>query len=230
MTGTVPLVSPPVEKPVPTQLVAFALPQVSWLVPPSGIDVRSAPSVAPTDAPTVTVAPAGALVAPPTPVQVTEYAVVTPGITATVPFTAPPVENPTPVQLVASVLLQVKSLEPPSGMSVGTAASAAVTAGPTVIVCAAGELVAPPAPSQVTEYTVVTRGDTETAPLVRPPVEKPVPVQLVASVLPQVSWLVPPSGIWSRSAESVATTAAPTVTVASTGVLTAPPSPSHTRE
>ena len=72
VTWIEPLASPPVEKPVPVQVVAAVLPQVSSLVPPSGIVVKSAIRLAVTAAPTVTVAPAGTLVAPPAPVQVTE--------------------------------------------------------------------------------------------------------------------------------------------------------------
>jgi hypothetical protein len=68
-----------------------------------------------------------------------------------VPLVAPPVEKPTPVQLVASVLDQSRSLAPPSGMALGVAVSVAVTAAPTVTVALAVLLVAPPAPVQVTE-------------------------------------------------------------------------------
>jgi hypothetical protein len=54
------------------QLVAFPLAQVSWLVPPRAIAVGAAESEAVTAGPTVIIAFAGALVAPPAPVQVNE--------------------------------------------------------------------------------------------------------------------------------------------------------------
>ena len=67
----------------------------------------------------------------------------------------PPVQLGSPalaaVHAVALALPQVSSLEPPSAIVVGLAAIAAVTAGPTLTVCSAGGLVAPPAPVQVTE-------------------------------------------------------------------------------
>jgi hypothetical protein len=64
---------------------------------------------------------------------------------------APPVSKPVPVQLVASVLLHVRSLEPPRAIVVGLALSVTVTGGPIVSVAFAGGLVAPPLPLQVTE-------------------------------------------------------------------------------
>ena len=71
-TATLPLAAPPVAKPVPVQLVAFVLPQASVLDPPRamvpGVAVRDAVGAGPT----VTVALAGVLVAPPAPLQVTE--------------------------------------------------------------------------------------------------------------------------------------------------------------
>jgi hypothetical protein len=54
------------------QLVAFWLPHVSWLVPPRAIAVGVAESEAVTAGPTVIVAVAGLLVAPPAPLQVSE--------------------------------------------------------------------------------------------------------------------------------------------------------------
>ena len=72
MTVTLPLAAPVVSKFVPTQPVASVLLQVSWLLPPSGMVAKSAPSVAVTAGPTVIVCCAGALGAPPAPVQVTE--------------------------------------------------------------------------------------------------------------------------------------------------------------
>ena len=73
-------------------------------------------------------------------------------------------------------------------------------------------------------------GVTETLPLTAPAVSKLVPTQLVASVLLQVSWLLPPSGIVAKSAPSVAVTAGPTVIVCCTGALVAPPTPVHVTE
>ena len=73
------------------------------------------------------------------------------GETGTVPFARPPVEKFVPVQLVASVLVQVRLLEPPWAMVVGSATSVALTGGPTVTVVSAAGLVVPPLPLQVTE-------------------------------------------------------------------------------
>jgi hypothetical protein len=133
------------------QLVAFELPQVSVLEPPCAMDVGEAVTVATTAGPTVTVAAAGALAAPPAPVQVTEKAVVALGVTVSVPLVAPPVAKPLPVQLVASVLFQVSRLLPPLAIVVGDAVRVAVTAAPTVTVAFAGALVALPGPVHVTE-------------------------------------------------------------------------------
>jgi hypothetical protein len=77
---------------------------------------------------------------------------------------------------------------------------------------------------------LVTAGETWTLPLAAPPVEKPVPVQLVASVLDHVRSLAPPSAIVVGDAPIVAVTAAPTVTVALAGVLVAPPAPVQVTE
>jgi hypothetical protein len=84
-------------------------------------------------------------------VHVTEYGVVAPGETPTVPLVALLVEKPMPVQLVALVLLQLRSLVPPGAIVSGVAVSDAVTTSPTVTVAVAGGLVAPPAPRHVTE-------------------------------------------------------------------------------
>ena len=163
------------------QLVAFELAQVSWLVPPSGIAVGTAESDAVTAGPTVTVAVAGALVAPPAPLQVSVYVASTVGVTVTVPpsIARAPFQAGScaleAVQLVAFELPQVSSLEPPSAIAVGVAERAAVTAGPTVTVAFAAGLVAPPAPVHVTEYAVVVVGETSTLPLGASPVEKPTP-------------------------------------------------------
>ena len=157
-TMALPLVASPVEKPVPVHTVASVLLQVSWLLPPSGINAKSAPSVAVTAGPTVTVAPAGALVAPPAPSHTTEYAVVLAGETGTVPLASPPVSKPVPVQPVASVLLQVRSLDPPSAMVSGAAPSVAVMAGPIVTVALSAAW--PPGPVHVIVYVVVVTGVT----------------------------------------------------------------------
>ena len=73
------------------------------------------------------------------------------GVTDTLPLGAPAVSKFTPTQVVTSVLLQVSWLLPPSGIVAKSAPRVAVTAGPTVMVCCAGALVAPPAPLHVTE-------------------------------------------------------------------------------
>jgi hypothetical protein len=68
---------------------------------------------------------------PPSPVQVTEYEVVLPGATATLPLFAPPVEKFVPVQELALVLDHVSVEELPAMMDEGLALSVAVggTAG-----------------------------------------------------------------------------------------------------
>ena len=71
-TDTLPVVAPPVENPVPSQLVALALPHSRVVEPPSAMAVGVAVSVAATAEPTVTLAVAGWLVAPPSPVQTIE--------------------------------------------------------------------------------------------------------------------------------------------------------------
>jgi hypothetical protein len=146
------------------------------------------------------------------------------GETSTWPLTAPPVEKPTPVQLVALVLLHARLLEPPRAMVSGVAVSDAVMAGPTVIVKSA-ESFAPPEPSQSTEYWVVVVGETGTLPATAPPVAKPVPVQVVALELLQVSTPEPPRGIDEKSAVRNAVTPPPTATEAFAVVLVAPPGP-----
>ena len=73
------------------------------------------------------------------------------GVTGTLPALRPPVSKPVPAQPVASVLLQVSTLDPPRAIDDGSAASVAVMAGPTVIVVPAGALVAPPAPVHTIE-------------------------------------------------------------------------------
>jgi len=77
---------------------------------------------------------------------------------------------------------------------------------------------------------VVVVGETETLPLAAPPVEKPVPVQLMAFVLPQASVLDPPSAMVSGVAVSDAVGAGVTVTVVLTGVVVAPPAPVQVTE
>jgi hypothetical protein len=68
-TCTEPFAWPAVSKPVPTQLVALPLLQLSSLEPPGAIESGVAVSETVTAAPTTTVALAGWLVAPPAPVQ-----------------------------------------------------------------------------------------------------------------------------------------------------------------
>ena len=84
------------------------------------------------------------------------------------------------------MLLQVSVEELPLVIVVGLALNEAVAADPTVTVAEAI------APLQFTEYVVVEVGLTEAVPLVAPPVEKPVPVQLVVWVLLQVRLDEPP--------------------------------------
>ena len=146
-TGTEPLAAPPVSKPVPTQLVALVPVHVSVDVPPSAIAGGVAPRVAVTLPPTVTMACAMGLLAPPLPLHVTPYAVLVVGDTSIWPLTAPPVEKPMPVQLVAFTPLHSRLLEPPSAIAAGVAVSEAEMAGPTVIVKSV-ESLAPPDPVQ----------------------------------------------------------------------------------
>ena len=73
------------------------------------------------------------------------------GETFSVPDVAAAVSKLVPVQLVAFALLQVSALEPPSGSVRKSAPRLAVTAGPMVMVCWAGALVAPPTPLHATE-------------------------------------------------------------------------------
>ena len=209
------------------QLVAFVLPQVSSLDPPAAMALTEAESSAVTAGPTVTVALAAGLVAPPAPVHVTEYAVVAAGETETLPLGASPVAKPTPVQLVALPPLQESVLEPPCAIASGVAVSVAETAAPTVTVTEAGLLVAPPAPVQVTEYAVFAVGETGAEPLAAPPVVNPVPRQLVAFDPFHCRVAVPPSAIAGGVAVSVAVTLLPTVTMAWATGLTAPPVPLH---
>ena len=68
-------------------------------------------------------------------------------------------------------------------------------------------------------------GETETLPLAAPPVEKPVPVQLVALVLLHASVLDPPEAMALGVAVREAVGAGPTVTIALAGALVAPPAP-----
>ena len=75
----------------------------------------------------------------------------TAGAIEIVPLGAPPVENPVPVQLVALVLLQLRSAAPPSGTALGVVDKVAATAGITVTVTSTGVLAAPPAPPQTSE-------------------------------------------------------------------------------
>jgi hypothetical protein len=134
-------------------------------------------------APTVTTAFAVAL--PPVPVQVMEYEVDCVGETVAEPEVVLLVENPEPVQLVAFVEDHVSVEDCPEVIEVGLAVSEAVgTTAFTVTVALAFAL--PPAPVHVTEYVVVTVGETVALPEV-PEAEKLVPEQEVALVEDQVS-------------------------------------------
>ena len=145
-----PTTEPPVSKPapVPVQLVAFALDQLRSLAPPSAMTFGIAVSVAATGAVTITVTLWVWLVEPPGPVQISWYSVVVVGVTGALPLGAPAVVKPTPLQLVASVLDQLRSLVPPLAIVVRLALRVAVGAGITVTDVAIGALVAPPAPRQ----------------------------------------------------------------------------------
>ena len=85
----------------------------------------------------VTVTVAESFAEPPAPVQLTEYAVVTDGVTASEPETAPLVEKPLPVQLVAFVLLHVSVEELPKTIDAGVAVSVAVGRGGACVVALA---------------------------------------------------------------------------------------------
>ncbi len=71
----------------------------------------------------------------------------------------------------------------------------------------------------------MTVGAIDMLPLGAPLVEKPLPTQLVALVLPQLRSEAPPIGTALGVVVNVAEIAAITVTVTSTGVLEAPPAP-----
>jgi hypothetical protein len=192
--------------PVPVQAVALVELQVSVAAPPAVTAVGLAVSVAVAGGGvtgvTVTVAVA-ALLAPPAPVQVTEYVAVAVSapvdrlpLVARAPANVPPV----PVQAVALVELQVSVAAPPAVTAAGLAVSVAVAGGVTAVtvtVTVAG-LLLPPAPVQVNEYVAVA----VSAPVDRlPPVERapanapPVPVQAVALVELQVSVVALPAVI-----------------------------------
>ena len=70
-------------------------------------------------------------------------------------------------------------------------------------------------------------GETCTEPFVAAPVSKPVPTQLVALPLLQLSSLEPPGAIASGVAVSATVTAEPTTTVTLAGWLWAPPAPAQ---
>jgi hypothetical protein len=155
------------------------------------------------------------------------------GDTLRVPFGAPPVSNPVPVQLVALALPHSRSLEPPSAIVSGVAVSEAVTAPPTVTVAVAGALIAPPSPAQSSWYVAVTLGETASVPpsIDCAPLQSGswtlLAVQLVAFALPHVRALAPPRAIASGDADNEAMTAPVTVTVTEAGALVAPPAPAQ---
>lgn len=82
---TEPDVAPPAEKPVPVQELAFVEDQVRVALEPFSTLVGEAVSVAVGTAGVVTVTVFTSLAVPPTPVQVTVYAVVAVGLTERVP-------------------------------------------------------------------------------------------------------------------------------------------------
>jgi hypothetical protein len=122
-------------------------------------------------------------------------------------------------------------LDSPSKIELGVAVSEAVTGPPTVTVTSTNSD-APPRPAQVRRYVEVTLGVTSWTPpaVALAPAQSGssslLAVQLVAFTLAQVKVLDPPRAIARMSALSVATGAAPTVTVTSTN-SDAPPRPSQ---
>ena len=99
----------------------------------------------------------------------------------------PEAENPTPVHAFASVDDHDSVADDPDEIDVGLAVSVAVGIGADAVTVTVALLAGdvPLAPVHVTEYVVVTLGETETEPEV-PLAVKPVPVQDVALVEDQV--------------------------------------------
>ena len=111
---------------------------------------------------------------------------VTLGDTATEPE-VPLIVKPVPTQEVASVDDHDNVADDPDEIEVGLAVSVAVGIGADAVTVTVALLAdeVPPVPVHVTEYVVVTLGETETEPEV-PLAVKPVPVQDVALVEDQV--------------------------------------------
>ena len=154
--------------------------------------------------------------APPAPLHSTEYSMIpcAPGVTETLPLAAPPVVKWVLVQNVASVLPQLRSTLPPSGMAAKSAVTLAVTGGPTETLVESLPL-APPSPRHERSRGRVpcSPGVMDVDPEVAPPVSKPTPAQLLASVLDQVTCTLPPRGNAVKSTPRLAVTGGPTVTV-----------------
>ena len=172
---------------VAEQLVAFALDQVSKLVPPNAIDWTSAIIDAVGAGPTEMLTESDAE-APPAPTHVRMYVVDSVGLWLIVPVDAPPVEKMSPLHSVAFALDQVRSIDPPDAIEVSDAESVAVTAGPTLTstVCCTTIL---PRPLHVSVYVVTPTelGITSAVPTTPPPVENRSPVHVVALLLDQLS-------------------------------------------
>jgi hypothetical protein len=172
---------------VAEQLVAFALDQVSKLVPPNAIDWTSAIIDAVGAGPTEMLTESDAE-APPAPTHVRMYVVDSVGLWLIVPVDAPPVEKMSPLHSLAFVLDQLRSIDPPDAIEVRDAESVAVTAGPTTTstVCCTTTL---PRPLHVSVYVVTPTetGVTSAVPTTPPPVENRSPVHVVALLLDQLS-------------------------------------------
>jgi hypothetical protein len=166
-------------------------------------------------------------------VQLSKYVAVSFGLT----FWKPPLTDLEPFQLASSRLVAVQlvalltshssSLEPPCAIVVGVAVSETVGRGAIVTVVLTGGLIAPPPPAHDIEYVVVAAGETAMLPLVAPPVEKPVPAQVVAFALDQLRLLVPPAPMVPGVADSWAVTLPATLMVTLAVGLTAPPAPTQ---
>ena len=189
----------PLQPPVAAQDVALVELQRSVEDPPLGMLVGFAVNVAVGTGLaviTVTVAAAAVLV-PPGPVQVNEYAVfAVKALVLCVPLAANvPLQPPEAVQDVALVELQVSVEAPPLATLVGFAVSVAVGTGLAAIVTvAAAAALVPPEPIQVSEYVVsVVKAPVLWLPLVaNGPDQPPEAVQDVASLEPQVNMAAPP--------------------------------------
>jgi hypothetical protein len=225
--GWLPLVAfaPAKVPPVAVHDVALVELHVSVEVPPLAIEVGLAVSVAVGSGAMVTVADAAVLV-PPAPVHVNEYAVL--AVKAPVlwlPLVAlVPVHPPEAVHDAALVELQVSVEDWPLAIEVGLAVSVAVGTGAMVTMAEAAVLV-PPAPVQVNEYVVVA----VRAPVLWPPLVAfvpanvpPIAVHDVAFVELHVSVEDWPLAMLVGFAFNVAVGMVPIVTVAVAGALVPP--------